>query len=481
MAHPKIAQGGMGIGASTWLLARLVSLLGQLGIVSGAAYQVVFARLLQLGDEGGHFRRALKAFPNQAMARRVKKQYYVRGGISPTAKFKKVRPFTFNPPRDLIELTIVANFCQVWLAGEGHNGKIGVNFLEKLQMPHLYAIYGMLLAAKLLAGDVYLIIGAGIPIQVSDVLDKLIKHEPATYDIYVIGTDKSKKYQMYFNPRAFMHKVLPELKRPFFFPIISLYSIAEMMTKSGKHKVDGWVYEDETAAGHNMNPRGKKKLNRLNRFGEPIWGKKDRMNFAKLKKCGLPFYIAGSQASPEMLDRALKMGAIGIQVGSIFALCNPSGFMRDLKEQLRRDAYNGDLVVLSSAVFSSTGFSFKIACKRGTLSDPHILAQRQRVCDVGALRVPYLKPDGSIGYRCSAEPVASYCRKGGKIEDTICKGCLCNCLPATIGIGQRLKKGGIELPVVTLGKDLSFIHHLMSHPNDNYDVKDVLRYLLRAM
>ncbi len=42
--------------------------------------------------------------------------------------------------------------------------------------------------------------------------------------------------------------------------------------------------------------------------------------------------------------------------------------------------------------------------------------------------------DGQIGYRCSAEPVENYVAKGGKIEDTVGRKCLCNTLMANIGL-----------------------------------------------
>src|SRR5689334_9103750 len=60
---PAIIQGGMGIGVSGWKLARAVSQLGQLGVVSGTAIDTVLARRLEDGDPGGHVRRALAAFP----------------------------------------------------------------------------------------------------------------------------------------------------------------------------------------------------------------------------------------------------------------------------------------------------------------------------------------------------------------------------------------------------------------------------------
>ena len=68
---PKIIQGGMGAGVSDWKLARAVSLKGQIGVVSGTALDLILVRRLQNGDAGGHMRRALAAFPDQAMAQRI--------------------------------------------------------------------------------------------------------------------------------------------------------------------------------------------------------------------------------------------------------------------------------------------------------------------------------------------------------------------------------------------------------------------------
>ena len=62
--HPKIIQGGMGAGVSNWLLARAVSTLGQLGVVSGTALDQIFARRLQDGDPGGNMRRGYKRSPS---------------------------------------------------------------------------------------------------------------------------------------------------------------------------------------------------------------------------------------------------------------------------------------------------------------------------------------------------------------------------------------------------------------------------------
>src|SRR3974390_1050450 len=77
---PTIIQGGMGAGVSSWRLARAVSQLGQLGVVSGTALDSILARRLQDGDPGGHMRRGLDHFPIPEMADRVWQAYYIPGG-----------------------------------------------------------------------------------------------------------------------------------------------------------------------------------------------------------------------------------------------------------------------------------------------------------------------------------------------------------------------------------------------------------------
>lgn len=55
---------------------------------------------------------------------------------------------------------------------------------------------------------------------------------------------------------------------------------------------------------------------------------------------------------------------------------------------------------------------------------------RQRLCELGYLRAAYRRPDGRIDYRCSAEPVEDYVRKGGVLAETEGRRCLCNALLA---------------------------------------------------
>ena len=117
----------MGVAVSSWPLARAVSLSGQLGVVSGTGIDVVLTRRLQLGDVGGHIRRALDKFPIPEIAERVWDRYFVEGGKAENAPFKSKPIPSLKPPKALIELTILANFVEVWLAKEGHDGEVGIN------------------------------------------------------------------------------------------------------------------------------------------------------------------------------------------------------------------------------------------------------------------------------------------------------------------------------------------------------------------
>jgi NAD(P)H-dependent flavin oxidoreductase YrpB (nitropropane dioxygenase family) len=122
-----IIQGGMGVGVSNWRLARAVARTGQIGVVSGVALDVLLARRLQLGDEGGHVRRALAAFPVPAVARDVLDRYFVAGGVPDRRPLPPVPQMGLRPRRPTQQLAVVANFVEVWLAKQGHDGPVRVN------------------------------------------------------------------------------------------------------------------------------------------------------------------------------------------------------------------------------------------------------------------------------------------------------------------------------------------------------------------
>jgi NAD(P)H-dependent flavin oxidoreductase YrpB (nitropropane dioxygenase family) len=468
---PRIIQGGMGVAVSSWQLARAVSLMGQLGVVSGTAIDLVLARRLQDGDP--EMCRALAEFPDQTIAQHIIDRYYIEGGKPANKPYVSVPMYTMQPRRDLVELAICGGFVEVWLAKDGHSGVVGINLLEKIQLPHLSILYG-----AMLAGVDYVIMGAGIPTQIPGALDALAQHEQASYRVDVIGAGDTTYYTT-LDPRQILTLSLPPLKRPNFLAIISSVTLAKMLVAKSSGKVNGFVVEGATAGGHNAPPRGKVKLNER---GEPIYGDRDTVDLAQLAEIGLPFWLAGSFATPEKVQKALESGAAGIQAGSIFALCNESGLRAEMKQSAIRLALAGELDIFTDPVASPTGYPFKVAQLPMTLAMQDHYEQRPRCCDIGRLREPYVTPEGAIGYRCSAEPLKNFVMKGGTEAETVGRKCLCNGLMANIGLGQIHKKDGYhEEDLVTMGDDCSFVHELLKDGKTSYSAADAIAYLCQSI
>src|ERR1019366_5640534 len=239
---PAIIQGGMGAGVSSWRLAQAVSKLGQLGVVSGTALDSILARRLQDGDPGGHMRRGLDHFPIPEIAERIWQAYYIAGGKAERAPYKALPSHSKDAPRELQELCVVANFVEVFLAREGHNHPVGINYLEKVQLPHLASIYG-----AMLAGVGYILMGAGVPLKIPGVLDRFANHEPATYLLQVTGAKEDDDRTMFFAPKQLFTpqnndgRGLPPLPRPKFLAIIASNTQATTMLKKADGAVDGFV------------------------------------------------------------------------------------------------------------------------------------------------------------------------------------------------------------------------------------------------
>jgi nitronate monooxygenase len=470
---PKIIQGGMGVGVSNWRLANAVSKLGQLGVVSGTALDSLFVRRLVDGDEGGHLRRGLDAFPFPEMARRIWQEYFVPGGKPSDVPYPAIPMHQRKDTRKLVELCIVSNFVEVFLAREGHKNPVGINFLEKVQMPHLSSIYG-----AMLAGVGYVLMGAGIPLHIPGVLDAYAAHHDAEYKLSVAGALPGQDTQMHFDPADYVEGPLPLLHRPQFLAIVSSNTLATTMLRRASGRVNGFVIESPTAGGHNAPPRGKLQLNAA---GEPVYGERDRVNLEELRALGVPFWLAGGYGNAEKLREALDQGAAGIQVGTAFAFSRESGMRPDLKKRLMAQAKTNSGVVFTDPLASPTGFPFKVALLEGTSSEFPIYQERKRVCDLGYLREPYSGQDGRIGYRCAAEPVDNYVAKGGKLEDTVGRKCLCNALMANVGHAQSRKDDVVEPALVTVGDDLNTIASFLAPGRETYSAADVVRSLLSGV
>jgi nitronate monooxygenase len=468
---PVLIQGGMGVAVSDWRLARAVSRVGQLGVVSGTALETVLARRLQLGDPDGHVRRALAALPLPGAAERILDRYFVAGGKKPDERFKKTSMKRDNPSRNVEDLIVAGNFVEVFLAKEGHSGPVGINYLEKLQAPTLPSLYG-----AMLAGVDYVLMGAGIPKSIPAVLDELAEGSPVDLHLDVKGVTADDDFRARFDPASVMGGRPPTVKRPEFLAIVSSHVLAIMLARKIDVPVDGFIVEGATAGGHNAPPRGRLQLNEA---GEPIYGDRDLPDLAAIRDLGLPFWLAGGYSDPDRIREALELGATGVQVGTAFAYCEESGFDPEVKSRVLELSRQARAEIFTDPLASPSGFPFKVVQMEGTLSEEDVYEDRPReACGLGYLRTAYRTDDGKLGWRCPAEPVDVYVRKGGAAEDTTGRKCLCSALLANVGLGQVQHDGRPEPMLVTSGDEVVHVAQFLAPGADSYTAGDVVQHLL---
>lgn len=463
---PLIIQGGMGAAVSNWRLANAVTRTGQLGVVSGTGIDTVLVRRLQDGDPGGHMRRGMEHFPIRRAADAALRSFYRPKGRAPGEPYTLLPVYrqVMAPARQ--ELTMLAAFVEVFLAKQGHDGPIGINLLTKIQMLTLPTLYG-----AMLAGVDCVLMGAGIPREIPAALDDLAAHRPARLRFEVEGLAHDAVATLELVPGVHWETPPAALARPMFIPIVASNSLATMLARKASGRVDGFVIEGPTAGGHNASPRGEAQFNER---GEPTYGARDEVDLARIRELGLPFWVAGGTGHPDRLRAAREAGAAGLQVGTLYAFCDESGLAEPLKRSVLAHAARGEVDVRTEPRASPTGYPFKVVDWAG---NPAAGVARERVCDLGYLRIAFMSPDGRVEYRCPSEPEAAYVKKGGKAEDTVGRRCLCNALLSVIGHPQTRAGGAVEPPLVTSGDDLAIIGNFL-RGRTSYTAADVTAYLL---
>ena len=463
---PWLIQGGMGIAISGWPLARAVAQAGQLGVVSGTAINTVFARRLQDQGVDDALHAVLERFPVRSVVDDVLRQYASKRR-SKNTPYRNVPMLTLRSPQRSIDLLVLSSFVEVSLAKEGHDGLIGINLLTKVQIPTLATLFGAILA------DVdYVMMGAGVPTSIPGILEQLSRGQEAEMALQVIGgANLDPAPVLRFDPERYLSG--QTLRRPKFLGIVSSHVLATALAKRSNGPIDGFVVERPIAGGHNAPPRGPLVLDEA---GNPNYGERDRVDYEVLRALDLPFWIGGGVTTREDVQEAFTLGATGVQVGTLFAYCQESGLDPALRSEVIELVKSGPVAISTSTHASPTGYPFKVASVPGTISDHQVYEERERKCDLGFLREAYLRPDGSLGYRCSAEPVATYIRKGGLIEDTEDRTCLCNGLMATCGLAQVRSDGQAEPAIVTSGDCVNEIGTLIGE-HSNYSAADVIAHL----
>ncbi|MHB1252224.1 MAG: nitronate monooxygenase [Acidimicrobiales bacterium] len=464
--NPWLIQGGMGIAISGWPLARAVARTGQLGVVSGTAIDTVFVRRLQDYGVDHTLQTVLDRFPLQSIVQDVLEKF-ASAKRRMGAPYKTIPMLTHRNPRTSQDLLVLASYVEVALAKEDHDGDIGINLLTKVQLPTLPTLFG-----AILAGVNYVLMGAGVPTHIPGILDRLSQGQDAQLPIDVLGaTAGATTPVMDFDPAPFINDKV--LRRPKFLGIVSGHVLANALAKRSSGKVDGFVVERPSAGGHNAPPRG---VFGVDEKGNPEYGPRDVVDYEAMRALEVPFWIGGGVTTPEHVQQAFDQGATGVQVGTLFAYCDESGMEPQLRQHIINESLRGDLEVLTSLRASSTGYPFKVVVEDGTISDPEVYEHRERKCDLGYLREAYERPDGQVGYRCAAEPVSAFVRKGGDERATEGSTCLCNGLMATCGLGQVRTDGRHEPPIVTSGDSLNDIRTL-ALVHGHFSAADVVAHL----
>lgn len=468
--YPTIIQGGMGIAVSSWQLAKEVAIAGELGVISGTAIDSVVARRLQDGDLSGDIRRAMSHYPHQETIQEIMDRFYVEGGRPADKPYLDVPKLSIKGNLFSNKLLAVSSFVEVWLAKEGHNGLIGMNILEKIQLAIPAQLYGAMLA------DVdYILIGAGIPAQIPRLLDEMSIGNKVAMKVDV--ADTKDKHYLHFDPRTLGVDKFP-VKRPLFLAIVTSHALVAYLNKDQETKPDGFVIEYHVAGGHNAPPRAK---NHVDENGEAIYNELDIPNLEKIHASGSPFWLAGGFATPEKVKEAIAHGAQGVQVGSLFALANESGFTAENRAGILSALADPTMKVMTDASASPTGFPFKVIQNQQTLSNDLLYKERTRICDLGYLRTMFQRENGGIGYRCPAEPLDNYEFKKGAVDQAQGSKCLCNALMADIGLGQLRPDGRTEISLLTFGSDLEGPRALRAiHPN-GWNAIQALNFLKSAL
>ena len=137
---------------------------------------------------------------------------------------------------------------------------------------------------------------------------------------------RPEKLNSHFDPAKHGRRLYGCLARPpTFLAIVAASSLATTLARKANGRVDGFVVEGHTAGGHNAPPRGKTQLTET---GEPLPVRRQRdvVDLEKGPRTRARFWLAGGTGSPATPEGARQVGAAGIQVGTLFAYCDESGF-----------------------------------------------------------------------------------------------------------------------------------------------------------
>lgn len=448
----EIIQGGMGVRTSSYQLAGAVASHEATGLISGTAIGTVLARGLNDGDSNGDLRWALEQYPRPEVAQGVIDKYFRPGGRE-GRPYDRPPLFNIRHAQITADLAVLGAFAEVTLARRASRdqGIIGMNLLTKVQEPNAHTLYG-----AMQAGVDVVAMGAGIPRDIPRYMREMAEGQTVKFRVDV--TDETQPYYIEVDPERYGSD--QELEVPRFLAIITNDILAKRLN-SNEDRPDGYIIEEPIAGGHNAPARDKKAFDER---GQPIYTEKDYANLERMRSLDLPFWLAGGYGTREGLRKARELGAVGVQIGSIFAMAEESGMDPALKKRMIDQIRGGtDVDVFTDPLASPTGYPFKVATLEGTMSQEEEYKARERICDLGYLREAVERDKVNrrgevVGreliHRCSSEPIEDFLRKGGDIKETEGRKCICNGLLATVAMAQ-MHDGVLERPIITIGDAVS--------------------------
>jgi nitronate monooxygenase len=449
---PKIIQGDLDAMVATWPIAKAVAATGQLGVVSGTLLPVITARRLQLGDSGGHLRRAFDEFTHGEVARRVWEDFFRPGGKTPEAPFEQPLQPHFEQGPALTELAVMAGFSEVFLAREGRHGPVAIHFSERAKLPLLPTLYGALLA------QVDCVIVAGQDADVAVGIARLCAGNEAGVRVRLVDDPAESGPECCFNPQVLGNQAPATLPQPRV--LLMGHSTAQLaaQVREAGVPVDGVILRQEGGS----EPPGEAEL-------------------AGLRALNLPFWLGGLPATADGLAGVLAAGGAGLLVSTPFHYCEESELAADWKAEVFRQSRQAPARLAVEFVSAPVGHEVPIAKVAGSALDEDEFARRERFCDVGFLRQLYRREDGSVGYRCPGETVACHHAKGGDPEAAAGQRCFCNGMLAALGLGQVRSGFGVERPLLPAGEDLKGLARFCPPNARGFSAADVVQQLLEGV
>ncbi len=264
----------------------------------------------------------------------------------------------------------------------------------------------------MLAGVDAVLMGAGIPRHLPHLLDELARHRTVRLPVDVAGDAGAEDARRARPGRPARPGPAPTLRRPMFLAIVSSDVLVRYLNRDAAIRPDGVRHRGP--ARRRAQRSAARPASSWTTAASPCSGPRDDADVAKVAAVGLPFWLAGGQGTPEALRDALAAGAAGVQVGTAFALSCESG----LPDETAPSACSTSCAPAPSRC-SPTRSPRPPASRSRSPSSPGRCptwrsARPGHACATsGFLRTPFRKDDGRVGYRCPAEPVEMYVRKGG--------------------------------------------------------------------